>query len=557
MSVESLPAISLVRSRSVQAILGLAVFAIAWFALLGIRPLYEPDEGRYAEIPREMLAGAGYVIPHLNGLAYLEKPPLQYWLTAAAMHTFGENEFAARLVTGLAGFASLLMVCSLAARLWGVRAAWRAGALLPGSSLFMLLSHQLTLDMLLTFWLVLALSCFIRAQIVREGPVASRRWMLGCWAGMAGAVMTKGLIGVLIPAATLLLYALLQRDFDIFRRLELRWGPLLFAVLVAPWFVLAAHGNKAFLEFFFVREHFERYLTTVEHRVQPWWFFLLVLGIGVLPWIGQALGVLWTDGRQRVPRGRFDPVRLLWVWCLFILVFFSLSESKLIPYILPAIPALALLCARHEPRAKERILLPGALLTALLAVILATMLVVATHGGHAHTAWATMEAFSRPLALLAAFLLGGAALSVWYWREGRSTQAMGTLCMGWCLGCSALLGGSGQGDPLFSGRALAQTLRQQAPPSASVFNVANYDQTLPFYLGRTVIPVAYRGELDFGLTQAPQLGIDTMEEFKTRWMQLEVAFAVMPSAQFAALSAESLPMRFIARSGNSILVARR
>lgn len=556
MSVESSPAICVVRNRSVQATLVVAAFVIAWFALLGVRPLYEPDEGRYAEIPREMLAGAGYVIPHLNGLAYLEKPPLQYWLTAAAMRTFGENEFAARLVTGLAGFAVLLMACSLAAHLWSVRAGWRTGALLTGSCLFMLLSHQLTLDMLLTFWFVLALSCFIRAQMVRENLSANRRWMLGCWAGMAGAVLTKGLIGMLIPAATLVIYSVLQRDFGIFRRLGLRWGLPLFTVLVAPWFVLASRQNPAFLDFFFVREHFERYLTKVEHRVQPWWFFLIVLGIGVLPWIGPAVRSVLTDGRQHVARGRFDPVRLLWVWCLFILVFFSLSESKLIPYILPAIPALALLCARKEPQMQSRDLLWGIALTALLAISVGTMLVVANEGGYSHGSGALVTAFSRPLALLAAFLLGSAVLSAVCWREGRATGALVSLCMGWGLGCGALLSGSAQGDPLFSGRALAQTLKEQAQPSAPVFSVADYDQTLPFYLGRTMTLVAYRGELDLGLSQAPQLGIDTMEQFRTRWLQMDAAFAVMPPAQFAALSAAGLPMRFISRSGNSVLVSR-
>src|SRR6202163_85093 len=109
-----------------------------WFALLAHRPLYDPDEGRYAEIPREMLSGGDWVIPHLNALVYLEKPPLQYWLTALAFRGFGQNEFAARLCTGLAGYLSLVTVFFLGRKLWGFDAGVRALLLTSASTLFVL-----------------------------------------------------------------------------------------------------------------------------------------------------------------------------------------------------------------------------------------------------------------------------------------------------------------------------------------------------------------------------------------------------------------------------------
>ncbi|MBS0612103.1 MAG: glycosyltransferase family 39 protein, partial [Proteobacteria bacterium] len=439
----------------------------------------------------------------------------------------------------------------------GARAGARAVLLLAGSLLFMLLSHQLTLDMLLTCWLTAALCCFICAQTVRENRPANRRWMLGCWAAMAAAVLTKGLIGALIPAASMVLYSLLQRDFQIYHRLALRWGLPLFVALAAPWFVLATRANAAFFEFFFVREHFGRYLTTVEHRVQPWWFFVPVLVVGVLPWIGPAVAALTTDGRQRVPLGRFDAVRLLWVWCVFILVFFSLSESKLVAYILPAVPALVLLCARYEPRARPQMLAAGLALTLLLALALGVTLAVAARADHPHGTLAVTAVFMRPLSLLALGLAGGAVIATWQARHGRHTPALAALCLGWCAGSGGLLVGSAPGDVLFSSRELAATLQREAGPSTPVFSVGDYPQTLPFYLRRTVTLVAYRGELDLGLTQAPQLGIDTLDEFQRRWSQLPEGFAVMPPATFAALSRAGLPMRLVAGSGNSLLVSRR
>src|ERR1700684_2219380 len=134
------------RSNRYLALAGV-LFTVLWFALLVGRPLYDPDEGRYAEIPREMLSSGEWLIPHLNGLAYLEKPPLQYWLSALAFAAFGQSEAVARLWPGVFGFLSLGLVYAIARRLWGTEAALRALIFTAGSILFVLLGHQLTLDM--------------------------------------------------------------------------------------------------------------------------------------------------------------------------------------------------------------------------------------------------------------------------------------------------------------------------------------------------------------------------------------------------------------------------
>jgi len=543
------------RRRQLALIGGAVCFTALWFALLAGRPLYEPDEGRYAEIPREMLAGGDWIIPHLNGLAYLEKPPLQYWISALIYATFGQSEATARLCTGLAGYLSLAAVFLVAGRLWGPKAGLKALALTAGSAFFVLLGHQLTLDMTLSFFLLLCLSCFLLAQSQRGNRRRCNHWMLGCWSAMALAVLTKGLIGIVIPGATLVVYGFWQRDTEVLRHLNFRWGMPLFGLIALPWFVLAARANPAFLKFFFIREHFQRFLTPIEHRSEPWWFFLPVLGIGVLPWLPQALRALATPGAGRVPRGQFDPRRVLWVWCVFVWAFFSFSDAKLIPYVLPMVPALALLCAAPGAANGRASLTAGALCTMATSI-----------GMLAYVSAIWTSAAGRPLALeLRPFIVWTAALlasagigCVILAKAERSFAALTALCAGWFLAtCTILIAAQGA-QRFFSTKDVALALLGEfAPRAVPVYAVQTYDQSLPFYLQRPVVLVDYRDEFTLGLTQAPERGMATVAEFSSRWRNLRAGYAVMPFETHAHLVAQGVPMRTVARFAEQVLVSRR
>jgi 4-amino-4-deoxy-L-arabinose transferase-like glycosyltransferase len=523
--------------------LAAVLFTVLWFALLVGRPLYDPDEGRYAEIPREMLSSGEWLIPHLNGLVYLEKPPLQYWMSALAFAAFGQSEAVARLCPGLFGFLSLGLVWAIAGRLWGRDAAHRALILTAGSILFVLLGHQLTLDMSLSFWLLASLGSFVFAQTATANPAIVRGWMLGCWAAMAAAVLTKGLIGVLIPAATLAIYVLWQRDWALLSKLQMRWGLPLFLALAAPWFVLAGRANAEFFQFFFIREHFQRFLTPIEERSEPWWFFIPVLIVGILPWITMALRALAADWRIRVPRGEFNPVRLLWIWSVFILLFFSASNAKLIPYILPALPTIALLSARPRT-ADER---PHVWAGAALSVGFAIGVLV-----YASAIWSRAEGVLlatrlRPaLAVLAAALMAGAAVATWLSHRRRTEAALTALAAGWFAAAIAITAGAGEVQDLFSARDIATVIRREAPVTATVYSVQNYQQSLPFYLQRTVTLVDYRDEFSFGLRQAGSLDSPSLDAFRDRWLSSGDALALMPRATRARLGEPGLPMREIA-----------
>jgi 4-amino-4-deoxy-L-arabinose transferase-like glycosyltransferase len=306
--------------------------------------LANPDEGRYAEIPREMLASGDWITPHLNGLAYVEKPPLQYWATALTYQLFGVNEWTARFWTLFAAWLDVALVYLFARRMWGRRVATVAAAVLASSVLHFALGQILTLDMAFTLLLTATLCSFCMAQVLRVAePVTSGRWMLATWMLLACAVLTKGIAAILITGAVLSIYVVWQRDWSVLRTLRPIAGVALLLAVTAPWFIQVSRANPDFLQFFFVREHLERYLTDVENRVEPWWYFAAVFAAGALPWLPQLGKALLQGWRASAPLGQFDVQRLLWIWCVFILAFFSLSDSKLSPYILPIFPPLVLL----------------------------------------------------------------------------------------------------------------------------------------------------------------------------------------------------------------------
>ncbi len=532
----------------------LAVFiAVVWLGILGVRPLFNPDEGRYAEIPREMSSGGDWVIPHLNGLAYIEKPPLQFWATAVSYRILGATPFAARLYTALTALATLLTVGGAARRLWGAQAAWRAMAVLTGMLMFVILGQLLTLDMSLTFYMTAALAAFLVAQSATRPP----RWMLLAWAAAAGGVLTKGLIAAAIPAAVLILYSLYTRDFAPWRRLNLRWGLPLFLALSVPWHGLAALRLRDFLEFFFVHEHLARYLTPIADRQEPWWYFGGVFLVGSMPWTLPSLRVLGSAWRRRGPPagGEFQPAVFLWIWVVFIGVFFSLSDSKLMPYILPVMPALALLIAAQRQRPLERDFRVTAWLTVAAGVSL----------GLASLNWPRVIASSdralyflplqRPLGQIALLLIVSGAF-VLAQRRRTATGAAVFLGAGWCLAWLLVARAAALVAPVYSGVDLAAAL-ESADPAAPVYSVGTYDQSLTFYLRRTVTLVAYRGELDYGLGKAPAAEIGDVAEFLRRWAAPTQAFAVMEKGMFNDLRHRGVPMRKLAQTVNRVLVARQ
>ncbi len=535
-----------------------AMVAALWLAMLPLRPLFNPDEGRYAEIPREMLADGDWVIPHLNGLAYIEKPPLQYWATAVVFKVLGQSVFAARFYVAACALATLLVVGFTANRLWAGLAGYRAAAALGGMLMFVILGQLLTLDMSLTFYMTASLAAFLLAQRSRSPDRDSRAvngWMVVAWLATALGVLTKGLVAAAIPTAVLILYSLYTRDFHPWRRTRVGWGLPLLLVVIVPWHWLAARRLPDFLEFFFVHEHVSRYLTPSADRQEPWWFFAAVLLAGSVPWTASVLRVLALGWRREAAKGQFDARVFLWIWSAFILVFFSLSDSKLMPYILPALPGLALLMAAAPPPIWRR---DGSIAATMALAIAAAALLAALVGPRFLPATARGQCFSllsRPLLEIAA-LLGVTGAFVLANRRREPTRDAVILGVGWCLAALLLMRGAAAVAPIYSGATLARLGGSQSP-TATIYIIKMYDQTLPFYWGRTVELVSYRGELDYGLKRNPAAEIADLPEFLHTWRAAPEGYAIMQERLFEDLTGQGVPMREIAHDVDRVVVARQ
>ncbi len=326
-----------------SALVLLIAFTLVWFSSLESRRLMHPDEGRYAEIAREMAQSGDWVTPRLNGIKYFEKPALQYWIGAAAFDAFGVRNWTARLWPAMAGWLGVLFIGYVGLRIGGATLGLYAAAALGGCAWWVLNAHILTLDTGLSFWMGVGMGAFLIAQAGSPGEREARAWMLAAWGALAFAVLSKGLIGIVLPGGALVIYTLLERDWALWRRLHLVAGACVFLAIAAPWFVIVSLRNPEFFDFFFIHEHFARYLTNEARREAPWWIFAPLLAVGILPWLplfAWTAKRAWTEPAALGSDFRWQ--RFALVWAVFIFVFFSLSGSKLPSYILPMFPALAL-----------------------------------------------------------------------------------------------------------------------------------------------------------------------------------------------------------------------
>lgn len=539
-----------------RLLLLLIAAAVLWFGNLEYRKLLDPDEGRYAEIPREMVASADWVTPRLNGIKYFEKPPLQYWATAIAYEAFGETQWASRLWTALTGFLTVLLVYAAGVRLFGAESGLYAAFMLVSSAGFVLAGHINTLDMGLTFFLTLAVVTFLIAQENRGAARTNALWMHAAWAAAAGAVLSKGLIGAVVPAGGLVAYTLLTRDWAAWRRLHLVTGCLLFLALTAPWFVLVSLANPEFPAYFFIHEHFQRFLTTVHLRYQPWWYFLPVLALGLLPWttlVPPALVSAWrTDAASRA----FRPRRFLLAYAAFTLLFFSASSSKLEAYVLPMLPALALLLGAHAaalPPQKLRWHLSAAVITGL-AVLSAPSLLQTFVGGR--SIGALLPAFGAWLHWAGAVLIAGGVYGMV--QAGRGNRRPALIGTAFAALIASQLGNTGMEalSPLRSGYDLALKIAPLLRSETPFYGFGVYEQTLPFYLKRTITLVASAEEMAFGLEQEPELWIPDPLEFERIWHDQPGAIAIMQPQHFELFESRGLPMREIARDALRVVVMR-
>lgn len=530
------------------------LFAVVWLATIGQRALVHPDEGRYAELSLAMLQSGDWITPRLNGFLYFEKPVFQYWMGALSLLAFGVNEFAVRLWPALAGLLSILAVGLTARRLWGDG---QFAALVMGGSLWVIgNSHFLTLDAGLTFFLTLALCAFLWAQHDGASTRERRYGMWLAWAAIAGATLSKGLIGIVIPGASLVLYGLIDRQWSLWRRLQWLPGIAILALLAAPWFWLVSARNPGFAEFFFIREHFARYLTAEAQRPGPLWYFVPLLLAGFLPWT-TWLPRLVREGWPRRPAATFQSERFLLVWAAFVFVFFSLSHSKLPAYILPMFPALALLLGQTLARAKaaevrKHLWLPVVLWAVAGAAFLAADRFVSPS--------LPRPELQRFLTFLAVGGGGFVACAAQAWRllaRERIRPALMLLAAGNLWAVSAAMIGHDAFAQATSSKALVEQIRPYLRPEMEIFAVHNaYNQSLPFYLRRPVTQVDYVDEFAFGQQAEPGKAIATLADFVSRWQTLPAGIALLDQRVYADLQRQGVAMELIYQYGRQRVVSK-
>ena len=443
---------------------------------LGGHALFDPDEGRNAEVAREMAASNDYLLPHLDGLPYLDKPVVYFAASALAMEVLGPTETAARLPAYLFTLATIAIVVLFARRRWGPDAGWLAGLALGTMPLVMAYARATIFDSTLAFCTTAAIIAFWG-----ERPVLA-------WAAIGLGALTKGPVAILIPLATVVPHALLTgRPL---RGLFPWQGLGAFALVALPWFIAVSIRIPEFPHYVFVRETLERVTTPKFHRTAPWWYYLPIVPVAAFPWIVPALARVkhwrwaWL-ARQDNPNA--GEAILLACWVLGPLAFFTVNQSKLPQYVLPLMPAFGLAAARLL--AREGIGVAGrgyAALAALLGLALVSL-----------TVWLpapialtpAQRAAIPPTALALGIALVVSAALVWLAaRRGAARPMLGATGYALVVMMIPLVSGSllaAVGDDR-SAATLAQVIRNTPVPRTRVLGVSAFPPSLPFYLRETV-----------------------------------------------------------------------
>ncbi len=325
----------------------LALYAIWIGCTLNLRALFVPDEGRYVSVALAMLHSGDWLVPRQDGLPFFHKPPLFYWITASSLKLFGIHEWAARMAPFLASLSIASTLFWFLNHHASRRAAGLAVLLLASFPLFFAASQFASMDTLVGSLIAITILLLAHAS---ERLAAGQRAgfvLILAYATAGLGMMTKGMIGFVLPGMVIVFWILWQRRYRQLYQLISLPGLLVFSAIVLPWFLLMEREFPGFLYYTFIYQQFDRYLDSTFNNPQPIYYYVMVLFGGLLPWsLAAVLGSFSRNARglfnQAAP-AQFRNLGLIWI--LSILTFFSIPTSKLIGYILPTVPALAVLGA--------------------------------------------------------------------------------------------------------------------------------------------------------------------------------------------------------------------
>jgi len=472
----------------------IVVSYIFLFISIGNYSLKEPDEGRYAEIPREMIELNEYVIPHVNYVKYFEKPPLFYWAVALSYKTFGISEWSFRLTNALAAFFTVLVLYLFVRRLFHEDLAFLSSMILLSSFGFFSMARIVTIDMFFTFWLFLALLAFY-AYYREKKPMMVYLF----YVSLACATISKGIVALILIGITIVIYLFFEKNLIFLK--EMRWikGFLLYAIITVPWFILISLKERDFLYFFFIDQHVLRFLTTKHKRTGSLFYFIPVLFAGMLPWsffIPRGIAYLW----------KIKEMKIFIIWTCVVFIFYSVSRSKLPPYILPIVPSLSIIVGymfwkqwEYSARFFQEIIFYILLFLIFASAIFLykSELFIRFIQGMSQEGYDIMNS-------LKGFALGITVLSFCSLislliKKFRQFSAIFSILMFFSLGViTMIILNLPVIDGLNSTKRLAMLINHKGYQVEYIVNYGSYDHTLPFYTKKRIMLASYKGELEMG-----------------------------------------------------------
>jgi len=462
----------------------LVAFFVAGTVLLsglGSIPLMQPDEGRNAEVAREMAADGSWLVPTLEGHPYLDKPAAYFAMVAVSLRAFGNNAWAARLPSALCGLGILVLLYAFARRYYDDVTAALVVIVVGTAPLVVAFSRLVIMDIALALCTTAAI---VAAFVAEAGAVPDRRWHAAGAAAAGLGTLVKGPVGALVPALVLVLFFCWDGRPRALRRVFAVRNFVIVLGLVLPWFLGLVRAHPEFAHYGLVEESFNRFFTPAFQRGQPFWYFGPIFLATLMPWTLLFAPMAFVAWRHRA---RFAPAdRLFITWTVVVLVFFSLSRTKQPGYILPGVIAAGVLVARglgyawhHREGLASRIVARTSLVLAVISVAGAAALGLVAKEGHLK-AWLALVWPQLACAFLAIAALGFVAFRER--RVGFAAAAFVTLQV--ALFTVALPGVAAYAR----GRSVEPLAEALAglPASTELAAFESYPAGLSFYLGRTL-----------------------------------------------------------------------
>tara|TARA_R110000868_G_scaffold407985_1_gene690058 strand:- start:14326 stop:16020 length:1695 start_codon:yes stop_codon:yes gene_type:complete len=537
--------------------------------MLGTRPLNTPDEGRYSEVSREMVATGDYVTPRVNDIVFLDKPPMAYWLQSVSIHAFGLNRWALRLPIALVALLGCLFTYWAAREFYDRRAGWIAAISLSTGILYFAIAHYVNMDMEVAVFISCGLLLFLMGANAPPGREKSAL-MLGAYVAAAFAILTKGLIGIAFPAMIIGLWVLLLNRWRILLQMRLLAGLIIILVICAPWFYAVQQANPEFLHYFFIFQQFDRFTGQGFNGSAPFWFYLPIIIVGFLPWISYFVPAVMKKISWRQRQANSTEYFLI-IWIVAVTVFFSVPNSKLVSYIIPVFPPMAILTAGylsqnwHDIKA---LTWPTRLCGFLLVFVgIGFFMAARIVPAQAHV---DLTEARFALEIIAMLYIAG-AVGVNLWLRDNFVHSFRILILMMVVMLWITLAAAPSAIP-GSSLPLAQQLKMRLQPGDKVVAYNNFFQDLPLYLQHKVVTVANWddinlkhqdnavGQLAWGMQYKPQSRqwMWTPSQFVQHWNGKQRLYVVLKNRdlkQFAI--AVKGHYRIIAKASTMVLVVNR